>query len=274
MMKKYLIACDIDGTTVNHDGKLTQKTIDILKKYENMGHLVVLATGRPLGAALPIYEQIGLKTPIITDNGASIDHPHDIDFAKMRTYIPKDIVDKLFTFVKPHLESAFFSNETTFFAYQYDQGLEQYFIPVPNLKYVEGDFTDFDVEPSGMIFAVKETFQAQLEDWMSTHYPNTISYRLWGTRNGISIYEIYNKHTSKSSAIHYLIEYYDIDPKCVIAFGDGINDIEMIRDAAHGVAMINGSEVLKNHADAITRKPNEEDGLVYYLEIYFSLIKN
>ncbi len=269
-MKRYLIACDIDGTTLNHDGKLTKKTKETLKKYEDMGHLVVLATGRPLGATLPIYEEIGLRTPIVTDNGASIDHPHDVDFARMRTYIPKDIVDKLFTFAKPFLDSAFFSNETTLYAYQYDKGLEQYFIPVPNLKFVEGDFTTFDVEPAGMIFAIEEKHQKDLEDWMTSHYPNIISYRLWGTGHGLSIYEIYNKHTSKSTALNYLLEYYDIDKKNVIAFGDGINDIEMIRDSAHGVAMKNGNPLLKDVADALTFDTNDEDGLVKYLDYFFN----
>lgn len=269
-MKKYLIACDIDGTTLNRDGKLTKKTKETLKKYEDLGHFVVLATGRPIGAALPIYEEIGLKTPLITDNGASIDHPHDHDFAKLRTFIPKDIVDKLFTFAKPNLKSAFFSNETTFFAYKYDESLEKYFVPVPNLDYVDDEFTNFDVEPAGMIFAMDATKNHGLESWITTHYPNIISYRLWGTRNGISIYEIYNKHTSKLSAIHYLIDYYNIDPQHVIAFGDGLNDIEMVRDVAHGVAMLNGADELKAVAKHITNKTNDDDGLIDYLHRYFN----
>ncbi len=269
-MNKYLIACDIDGTTLNREGQLSEKTKKVLKAYEQMGHLVVLATGRPLGAALPIYEQIGLKTPIVTDNGASIDHPYDHDFAKMRTYIPKDIMDKLFVFAKPFLDSAFFSDETKFYAYRYNEHLEKYFVKVPNLKYVEGDFTDFDVEPSGMIFSIKESHQKDLEEWINTHYANTISFRLWGTRYGLSIYEIYNKHTSKSTALSYLLTYYDIPKTQHIAFGDGINDIEMIRDAAHGVAMKNGADELKMVADDITSETNDEDGMINYLENFFN----
>lgn len=268
-MKKYLIACDIDGTTLNAEGHLTKKTIDTLRKYTEKGHMIVLSTGRPIGATLPIYDAIGLKTPIITDNGASIDHPHDIDFSKMRTFIPKDVVDKLFTFAKPHLNSAFYSNETTFYTYRYDKGLEQYFVPVPNLTYVEGDFTSFDVEPTGMIFAIDESFQKDFEQWIETHYHHVISFRLWGSGQGSSIYEIYNKHTSKSSAITYLLNYYDIPKDQVIAFGDGINDIEMIRDAHHGVAMKNGNPVLKSVAKAITFDTNDEDGLANYLDYFF-----
>ena len=269
-MQKYLIACDIDGTTLNDSGQLTPRTMTILKKYHDLGHLVVLATGRPRGAALPIYEQIGLKTPIVTDNGASIDHPYDHDFARVKTYIPKDVMDKLFTFSKPFLDSAFFSDETTFYAYQYNAHLENYFVKVPNLAYVEGDFTDFDVEPSGMIFSIKEENQQDLESWIITHYANIISFRLWGSGHGLSIYEIYNKHTSKSTALSYLLSYYDIPKENLIAFGDGINDIEMIRDAAHGIAMKNGNEALKAVAKAITFDTNDEDGLVTYLDHFFS----
>lgn len=269
IMKKYLIACDIDGTTLNRDGQLTQKTIKTLRKYQDMGHLIVLSTGRPIGATIPIYEQIGLKTPIITDNGASIDHPHDIDFARMRTFIPKDIVDRLFIFTKPYLDSAFFSNETTLFSYQYNAELEKYFIPVPNLKFVEGDFTSFDVEPSGMIFTIKTSFESNLETFIKTNFKHTLSYRLWGSKNGLSIYEIYNKHTSKSSALTYLLNYYEIPKEQHIAFGDGLNDIEMLRDAKYGIAMKNGVRELKAVADDITHVTNNEDGMVKYIEYFF-----
>ena len=57
----------------------------------------------------------------------------------------------------------------------------------------------------------------------------------------------------------------NIDIESAMAFGDGINDLEMLPAVGLGVAMGNGVEELKAVADFIT-KPIEEDGILYALE--------
>jgi hydroxymethylpyrimidine pyrophosphatase-like HAD family hydrolase len=59
---KYLIACDLDGSLLNKKSELTKKTIKTLNEFRKLGHIVVLATGRPFGGAIGKYDQIGLDT--------------------------------------------------------------------------------------------------------------------------------------------------------------------------------------------------------------------
>ena len=62
-----------------------------------------------------------------------------------------------------------------------------------------------------------------------------------------------------------LIDMLNIDEKEVMAIGDNINDIQMVENAGLGVAMDNGSPVLKEVAKEIAPS-NDEDGVAYIVE--------
>ena len=271
---KYLIACDLDGSLLNKKSELSKKTIETLHQVEKLGHIVVLATGRPFGGAIGKYQEIGLNTPLITDNGGSIENPMDPNFPKQKTFIPLHMMHELFTFSKPFLESAFFSDDQAVYAYRHSSHLEGYFSGTLADKVIEAEFTDLNVEPTGLVFLIQANHGKDLESYLDRECCKTLAYRLWGTENGFSVYEVYLRRISKSSAIKYLLEFYDMNYDQVIAFGDGYNDIEMIRDARLGVAMLNGVEDLKKVARDITTHDNNHDGIAEYLIRYFNLKTN
>ncbi|MDO9630120.1 MAG: HAD-IIB family hydrolase, partial [Acholeplasmataceae bacterium] len=236
---KYLIACDLDGSLLNRKGELTNKTIKVIETLKDLGHVVVIATGRPFSGAISKYHELGLNTAMITDNGGAIDNPVDLTFAKQRTFIPLHMMHGLFTFSKPFIISTFFSVDNVVYAYKYDKRLEEFFSGIHSDRVIENDMTEFHVEPTGLIYLIDFDKQTEFEGFIDREYGHTLSYRLWDAAKEYAIYEVYLKHVSKSSALKYLLDHYEIDPKYHIAIGDGINDVEMIRDAAWGVAMSN-----------------------------------
>ena len=108
-MDKHLIALDMDGTILNSDSKLTDFTKETLKKVQDLGHLVVISTGRPYHASVDYYHAIGLTGPIITDNGGNIREPLNPDFQTVIDGIPVKIHHEIFNYSKPFIESAFYS---------------------------------------------------------------------------------------------------------------------------------------------------------------------
>lgn len=271
-MQPYLIACDLDGSLLNNKSDLTQYTIDVLTHLHHLGHKVVIATGRPFGGSIDLYHKLGIHNPMITDNGAAIENPMDPTFAKQRTLIPNHIMRDIFTYAKPILQSAFFSIDRTVYAYKYNPDLEKYFAGLATSgEIVEKEFSELDVEPSGLIFLVDTKKKHLLEDYLKKHYQSSISFRLWGSGQRHAIYEIYLKHVSKSSALTYLLNHYNIEDDKLIAFGDGINDIEMIRDASIGVMMKNGTWELKGVSKDQTKFTNDQDGVAKYLVNFFDL---
>ena len=72
--------------------------------------------------------------------------------------------------------------------------------------------------------------------------------------------ELISKTDNKATGIQHAIDYLNIDIKDTIAFGDSMNDYEMIDFVDHGVVMANGSTKLKEIASSIC-KSVEEDGV-------------
>ena len=75
-------------------------------------------------------------------------------------------------------------------------------------------------------------------------YQGILRFRYWGIDSGIEIGEVYNVLTNKGSGIKATIDYYHLDPKYVMAIGDGHNDIEMFKEAGISVAVGNAHKDL------------------------------
>lgn len=104
---------------------------------------------------------------------------------------------------------------------------------------------------------VRERFRQALAE-----YPGDFRMELYG--NGI-VADVYSPRANKMTALENLMEQLGILPENCIAFGDGPNDLEMIRWAGIGVAMGNGREELKAAADLVCGAA-WEDGIAKALE--------
>jgi len=67
-----MIAIDLDNTLLTSEKNIDQETIDLIKKVDEAGKKVILATGRMFEAAINFLEELELDTPLITYNGALI----------------------------------------------------------------------------------------------------------------------------------------------------------------------------------------------------------
>ena len=82
---------------------------------------------------------------------------------------------------------------------------------------------------------------------------------------GETTYTFFHKKASKLDAIKHMADYLDISLKDICAFGDDINDIEMIEHCGYGVAMANALDIVKEKADFVTLS-NEENGVAKVLD--------
>lgn len=77
--------------------------------------------------------------------------------------------------------------------------------------------------------------------------------------------DVISKGMSKAVGIQKLIEHIGIDMSETVAFGDGLNDIEMLQTVGMGIAMENGRVELKEIADDVTASP-EDHGILKGLQ--------
>lgn len=77
--------------------------------------------------------------------------------------------------------------------------------------------------------------------------------------------DILNQANSKAQGIQDVLKTLDIDMQHAMAFGDGLNDIEMLATVGYGVAMGNAVDALKARADFVTQ-PILDDGVLHALK--------
>jgi HAD superfamily hydrolase (TIGR01484 family) len=67
----WLVALDIDGTLLHEDGSISDAVIEQVRRLDEAGHQVMLATGRSSAATIPVLEHLGI-TPrfLVCSNGA------------------------------------------------------------------------------------------------------------------------------------------------------------------------------------------------------------
>lgn len=268
-MKKLMIACDLDGTLLDGNSELTTETIAYLKNLTTLGHKVVIATGRPFRGCYHYYQTLDLDTPIITDNGGSIENPRNPHFQKMTLKIPKRIIDKLFNYAESFTRTAFYSVDNGLYVYKPSDRLNWLYHETEDTFFVEGPFTNPDhPEPSGLMYIIDVAYKKAFESFIMNECDGLLLFRDWGSDQKNAIFEIYQKRTSKGEALEFVRQYYNFEPDQVIAFGDGLNDLDMLQIVNHGVAMKNGVDEVKAVAKAITFKPNTENGVIDYLKQY------
>ena len=68
---RWLVALDIDGTTMHEDGSISDAVIAEIRRLTEAGHQVMLATGRSAAATLPVLEHLGIGPRfVVCSNGA------------------------------------------------------------------------------------------------------------------------------------------------------------------------------------------------------------
>jgi Cof subfamily protein (haloacid dehalogenase superfamily) len=80
--------------------------------------------------------------------------------------------------------------------------------------------------------------------------------------------EILPANVNKGTALEKIANLLGIDQKDVIAIGDSMNDEAMLRWAGLGIAMANSDDRIKNIADMVTSRNNDDDGVTEVIEKY------
>ena len=87
-----LVATDIDGTILKYTGGFNQEVIACIQDLNKSGIKVVLVTGRMHKSAQKIADELGLKTPIVSYQGALVRNKEQVLYEK---YIPNETAKKI-----------------------------------------------------------------------------------------------------------------------------------------------------------------------------------
>lgn len=266
---KYLIAIDLDGTLLNKHSKLTWSTKRYLSKLDKQGHIIVLASGRPARAVSYFYNQIGLNGPIICYNGAYTFHPKDNNFPTTAYNFKKELVKEIYYEIGSEIATnCMCETDDEIWLIKEDEALNKFFWQ-ENMDIIYGEIKDtLNKDPWTFILQLKDrNHNKEIENAVLKHKGYLV--RFWTNSNYA---EIYDEHTSKATSIHQIAEYYGIPKERCIGIGDADNDVEMMRECGHSIAMINGNKHTKDLADEVTKKDNNHNGVIHALKSYFKRV--
>ncbi|MEQ8155417.1 MAG: Cof-type HAD-IIB family hydrolase [Clostridiaceae bacterium] len=258
-MGNYKMIClDIDGTLLNSQHMITEKTKEAVSLAANEKAIpVILVSARMPKGILFLQEELGITQPIICYSGSMImDKDGSILLKKaIQVSSTKKICEAAKT-SKLHVS-----------LYKDD---EWYIEALDPWAQQESDITG--------ITPVVTRFEKLFESWekegtgpnkilimAEPHEITLLKENL--TDDSLNIYrskttylEIMSKEASKTSAIDFLRKRFDVQVPEIIAMGDNYNDIDMIEYAGRGIAMGNAPDDVKIHADEVTLS-NDEDGV-------------
>ncbi|ADL52125.1 HAD family hydrolase [Clostridium cellulovorans] len=248
-----VIALDLDGTLLKNDKTVSEKTIEALKKCEELGKQIVIVTARS-----PRLEVIRLPAELqrefmIFYNGAkiyqnnkriyiqniSLDSAESIKDLILRKYaqckVGFEINNKLYTN---------FKNDSIF----------------GTTKFETIDLNTFKLEAPTKVLIDMSNIQ-DINDF-KLYLP--LDCNLIITDNG-KLGQIMAQGVNKLNSLRYILKGLDTSIDRVMFFGDDVNDIELIKECGIGVAMGNAIEKVKDIAKYVTTT-NEEDGIAVFLD--------
>lgn len=251
---------DIDGTLVSFKTHtIPQSTLDALKKLKANGHKIFIATGRPK-LLIGKFCNLGFDG-YVTMNGAHCFTDDGIDIYKGT--IPHEDIERLIAYFGTHsypflciLNNDWFITHSNEDVEEICRLIEIKTPPIAPLETVRGK------EVLEMMGYFPKTAENDIFEKILTHCEPLRWHPVFT--------DIVKKGISKSTGIEEVIQYYGIDLKDTIAFGDGGNDISMLQHVGTGIAMGNANDKVKAAANYVTTSV-DENGIANALK-YLSLI--
>jgi 5-amino-6-(5-phospho-D-ribitylamino)uracil phosphatase len=268
-MDRYLIALDLDGTLLKDDKTISPYTKKVIERAKEVGHHVMIATGRPFRSSEMYYRELQLSTPIVNFNGAFVHHPLNqqwgIHHSPLDIHVARDIVDACQEFDLYNIIAEVM--DEVYLHYHDEKLLDVFFMGNPLIT--KGDLRNFlKQSPTSMLIHAEEKHVSRIRDHLSEVHAEVIDHRRWAAP--WHVIEIVKAGMNKAVGLQKVASQLQVPTERIIAFGDEDNDLEMIEYAGYGIAMGNGIESLKNIAKDTTLS-NEEDGIGIYLNELLNL---
>ena len=265
-----LVAMDLDGTTFDSAGDISEHTVATLERAAQLGVHIVVSTGRSY-ASLP--EHIKAVSGIeyaITSNGAHVNRLHSgeqiySDFldshaveriAELKAETGADI--EVFVDGKAYVDKSYYEDVR-------ENGCEfrnaDYVLwsrrPVPDVTALMLEHRD-EIENVNFVFRTLELLEEARAKVCAIENANV-------TSSFMSNLEVGGPNTSKKTALLWLMDKLGISTDELMCCGDAPNDMAMLELAGIGVAVANAWGGLKDHADYITAS-NDDDGVALAIE--------
>jgi Cof subfamily protein (haloacid dehalogenase superfamily) len=234
-------------------------------EIQEMGHIVAVASGRPLPGIRRIADELELEKYggfVLAFNGGRIVDYRTKDVV-YQACVDNDIAREIYDYVSSRdMGMVTYEGDTVITGTRFDD----YMIMEAGLNFMElrsvenfKEYINFPINKC--LLTAKPSLAEKVENELNARYSKYLTV----FRSEPFFVEIMPKDVHKATSLEKLLKHLSMEVKDLIACGDGYNDLTMIEYAGVGVAMSNAQDTVKEHADYITGS-NEDDGLVQVID--------
>ena len=262
----YKIAIsDLDGTLLGADHRISVKTKQSIQRWTDSGRKFVIATGRHYIEANHLQQELDIPIYLISSNGARV---HDrAGQVILRQNLPSDIAEDICnTEFDSSVQINLFTDQNWFSNFHLPE--------LDNMGFDAGfDCIATDLSKLEKSNTIKIFFWAEREK-LNTIYELLLS--RYGNKINLTFslekcLEVMHADTNKGEAVLAVLKDKGLHVSEAIAFGDGMNDVEMLQTVAKPVLMANAQHALRNALpDAELALSAKEDGVAVMLDKYLN----
>ena len=271
-MQNNFLFFDIDGTLKDfRTNGVPKSASDAIRKAQGNGCLAFIASGRP---RFILNEDFGF-TPngFIFASGAGFELNGKVVLS--RTFDPKLLQELMRKAEQCHVSYNLQGFEGGYASPHFYHDFEDEMTNGKMKGYLEDDYLSKGLRPMNLyheepiykidIHYYKDSAKSTFMNWLKgrAEYAGTASMN----PNFLDGAELSPVDVNKGTGVLMVVTHYHGDMEKTYAFGDSLNDYEMIRTVRHGVAMSNGVKQLREIAEYVTDSPHE-DGIAKSLFHY------
>lgn len=245
---RKLVALDVDGTLMTYDEFLSEEICDAVSDVRAAGHQVVLATGRPLVALMPVAHLLGIDDGWVVCSNGSV--TARIAPGTANGFVLDDVVmfdpHQALRVVRDHMPLAKVAVEEIGVGYWVNEVFPE--------RMLHGLHTVMEFEE----LCGRETARVVAADAQAPSRDFQESLRLLGLIDtyfvigGTRWMDVAPHGVTKASALERLRGLMGIAREHTVAIGDGGNDVDMLAWAGRGVAMGHAEAQVIAAADEVT----------------------
>lgn len=243
--KIKLIASDMDGTLLDENGQVPPETFGLILALREHGVRFVASSGRRYDRLCDFFSPVKDRMDFVASNGAQVFADGvQIDREVYSHLAIRRLAKTVAMFPNMHL--ALFDRTKSYLLDDEDKFVREVDKDLPNVERI------YEL-PSPQVSIIKASIFCDDGNVMDNAY--VLQRELGGlftfAPSGSSYIDAMQPGISKASGIAQVMEYHGIDASEVMAFGDAMNDYEIIRFVGTGCAMANGRPALRAVADRV-----------------------
>jgi Cof subfamily protein (haloacid dehalogenase superfamily) len=266
LAERWLIALDIDGTVLHEDGALGDQVVAQVRRVRDLGHEVMLATGRSVAMTLPVLDRLDIAPDyLVCSNGAiTLERDADAPTGYSRRFVETFNPGEVLTTIRSNLADAHYAVEDEAGLYRFTGYFPDGTLGASSVKV---EFDELLEHEATRVVVISP--EHDMEDFLSVVSRmglHRVSYNVGWT----AWLDIAPDGVNKSTALERVRSLLEIPRSRVMAVGDGRNDIEMLEWASaegRGVAMGQAPEEVVAAANESTAT-DLDDGVARVLESF------